>query len=410
MNKINFSNLYLYSYILFAFVTPLSRAGISLFFVIIVLLWLIEGDFKNKFNKIFSNKILVVILLLVGLIYLSLLWSSDVSLEMIDNIDYKYLLFIPISYTILKKEWTQQIITSFLAGMFVSEIISYGIYFELWTVGSTSPSNPTPFMNHIEYSVFLSFSAILLLSRLFSNYFTYKEKLFIFPFFLTLVGNLFLIGGRTGQIAFIAAVIVMFVLRYRISIKAILLSIITLIIIYISAYNISDTFKNRTNQTFNEINLISNGNLTSSIGIRSTYYLLLYDIAMDNYQNFFIGVGSIDFQKEINNILDKNLITKYRDFKLNEEFIRTNYTHNQYLQIFIEVGIIGLILFVYLIYLILKENYVDIEIKHISILFMTIFVLSCLSDTMIELQFPRSLFIIFISLFIVNIIEKNKKV
>lgn len=406
--KINFNQLYLSSYLLFAFLTPLSRAGISIVSILIIIFWLIEWDLKKKLKKIFNNKILITILSLIGLVYISLLWSSDVTLKMIGKIDYKYLLLIPISYTILKIEWTQKIITAFLAGMFVSEVISYGIFFELWTIENVSPSNPTPFMNHIEYSVFLSFAAILLLSRLFSTNFTNMEKLFILPFFLTLIGNLFLIGGRTGQIAFIVAIIIMFILHYRISIKAIVLSIITLVVIYSSAYNISDTFKNRTNQTFNEINLIMNGDLTSSIGIRVSYYLLLYDIVKDDYKNFFIGVGYSDSQREISKILDNNLITTYKDLKLNEKELRRHYTHNQYLQIFLEVGIIGLILFCYLLYLILKEKYIDIEIKHISILFLTIFTLSCLSDTMIELQFPRTLFVLCISLFIVNIINDEK--
>ena len=406
--EVNFNKIFLYYYLLFAFILPLSRAGISLFTVLITITWIVEGNFKEKFHKIFANKILILLLLLISLVYLSLLWSSNVTIKTISDIDYIFLLLIPISYTILQKEWTQKIITAFLSGIFVSEICSYGIYFGWWTMNHGTPTDPTPFMNHIEYSVFLSFTAILLLSRLFSSYFTNKEKLFILPFFLTVVGNLFLTGGRTGQIAFIGAVVIMFILHYKVSIKSIILSVVTLSIIYIGAYHFSSTFNSRVNALYSEVKLISNNNLTSSVGIRWTYYILAYDMFRNDPQKILLGAGYNDYFEQINHILDKNIDTRYGDYSLAEDFLRNNCTHTQYLQILFEIGIIGLSLFLLIFYFLLKSKYYNIEIKNLSILFITIFTISSLSDIVIELQFTRTLFILFISLFIVNIIEENK--
>ncbi len=401
--KINISQIYLYLYLLFALTLPLSRAGISIFIAIITIIWIIEGKFQEKFQKILNNYILILLLSLIALVYISLAWSSNIDLKTITKIDYKYLLFIPISYTIIKKEWTQKIITSFLAGIFISEVASYGIYFGLWTLKHGTQTNPAPFMNHIEYSVFLSFSAILLLSRLFSSYFTNKEKLFIFPFFITVVGNLFLTGGRTGQIAFIAAIIIMFILHYRISVKSILLSVVTISIIYLSAYNVSDTFHKRSNKLVSELKLISTNDLTSSVGIRLTYFILAYDTFKDDPKKILFGVGYNDYFEQINYTLDNNLNTTYKKYSIDTTFVTNSRTHNQYLQILFETGVIGLLLFILLLYSIIKAKYDIIEMKHLSILFVTIFSISCLSDIMIEVQFTRTLFILFVSLFIINI-------
>jgi len=342
---------------------------------------------------------------------LSLLWSSNVTIETFKDNDYIFLLLIPILYTSIKKEWTQNIITAFLIGIFISEVCSYGIYFQWWIMKHGTPSDPTPFMNHIEYSVFLAFTSVLLLSRLFSKHFTKKEKLFIVPFFLTVTGNLFLTGGRTGQIALLLGIIVLFILYYKISFKSILFSIVTIILIYFSAYIISDTFKNRVLRSINEINtIIKNHDLTTSIGIRATYYIIVKDIINENPVYMLFGVGSNDSFKEIHKVLNINMKygIYYKNFKVKEEFLRKSGTHTQFLQIFLELGIIGLFLFIYLLYLIVNSKYYSYEIKTIAILFSLIFSVSLLSDILLELQFTRTLFILFITLFIINIKKEDK--
>jgi len=55
-----------------------------------------------------------------------------------------------------------------------------------------------------------------------------------------------------------------------------------------------------------------------------------------------------------------------------------------------------------LYYFLIKEKYIDIEIKHLAILFVVVFSIASLSDIILELQFTRTLFILFVSLFIVN--------
>jgi O-antigen ligase len=396
--------MFLSLYLAFMFILPLSRAGISLFSALIVIVWLIEGNLKEKINKIFANKILLIIMAFIGLSYLSLLQLPQITMEKINEIDYIFLILIPISYTVIKKEWTQKLITAFLIGMFVSEICSYGIYFGWWNLSHGTTNDPTPFMNHIQYSIFLAFTSVLLLSRLFSNYFSKKEKWFILPFFLTVTINLFLTGGRTGQIALIGAIIIMFFLHYKISIKAILLSIVTLGIVYISAYYNSATFKQRVNTTISELNVINKKDLTSSIGIRLTYYMLVNDIFKENRQKMLFGVGQENDFNAIHSILDKNMVNSIykKEYKLNESFIRTSGTHAQFLQIFLELGIVGLGLLLSLYYFLIKEKYIDIEIKHLAILFVVVFSIASLSDIILELQFTRTLFILFVSLFIVN--------
>jgi O-antigen ligase len=399
-NKIEI--LYYYSFLILAFFLPLSKAIISLISVFVLLLWLYERHFKSKLKAIKSSNILLVLLIFLLFSYLSFIWSDNVDLKLITHTDYKYLFLIPIFYTAIKKKWIENIITFFLFGMFVSEMVSYGIYFNFWTTHYGTSVDPTPFMNHIQYSVFLSFSAILLLSRLVSKRYTRKEKIFISPFFLTVIINLFLTGGRTGQVAFFLTLFVMFIIHYRLTLKTFILTFVTMGFIFILAYQGSTTFKNRFNKMLDstKASFVEN-NYTTSVGIRLSYYILVYDIMIDNPSKLIGGVGKGDASQAISTILKQN--EKYKQYRMAKSFITTHRLHNQYLQILLETGLIGLISFTYIFYLLLISLKSNDELSEVVVLFISIYGVSMIFDTVLYTQFTRSLFILFMSMFIVYV-------
>jgi len=407
--KYNFEKLYKYSFLLLAFVLPLSKAIISLLSVFVFLLWILEGNYKEKFLLIKRNQILIVLISFITLSYLSFLWSDDVTLKSIVDSDYKYLLFIPLFYTVLKKEWLEQIITAFLAGMFISEIISYGMYFGFWQTSHGTAFDPTPFMNHIQYSVFLAFSAILLFSRILSKKTTLIEKIVTVPFFLTVIGNLFITGGKTGQVSFLIAIIVLFAIHYRINIRTIMISFFSIILIVLLAYTNSNTFNSRINTAVSSFkNLYEQKDFSSTIGLRASYYLLVNDILSEDISKLVFGVGKNDAQKEINMMIENKKNSEYKNYNLRIEFLEKNLTHNQYLEILLEIGLIGLFLFLYFFYLIFKNLTLNSEVSEIFLLFLTVYLISMIFDMIMKTQFTRTLFILFVSIGIVDI-QYNKQ-
>ena len=53
--------------------------------------------------------------------------------------------------------------------MFISEIVSYGIFFEFWTYKNATVENPNAFMSRTDYSVYLTFTSIILIMRIFNE-------------------------------------------------------------------------------------------------------------------------------------------------------------------------------------------------------------------------------------------------
>ena len=189
--NINFEKLYYYMLLIFAVSLPISKAIISIMMFLFLVLWVIELDFKRKFIQIKHSPLLISIIIFISYTAISLLWTTDMEQGIDKAFNTFYLFIVIIIATSVKQYYVQKIITWFLAGMFISEIIAYGIFFELWEFGHGTVKNPSPFMMHIDYSVFMAFTSILLLNRIISNRYQFSSKLIMFFFFLTVTGNLF---------------------------------------------------------------------------------------------------------------------------------------------------------------------------------------------------------------------------
>ncbi|MBP9490778.1 MAG: O-antigen ligase family protein [Aliarcobacter sp.] len=392
--ELNYEKIYLYLTLSLAFVMPLSRAAISFFILALVLTWFVERDFKRKFEQIKASKVLV----LIGIFYCVVLFSAIIS----SNIDttlkfvrlYAYWIIIFVIATSLKKEYISSVITAFLLGMFISEIIAYGVFFDIWKFGNATKEYLSPFMMHIDYSVFLAFTSMILFNRIVSKDYSFKEKFFMFLFFCSTTGNLFLSVGRTGQVAFIFAIIVMFFLYYKLHIKTIIYSFLSLLIIFMIAFNSSDMFEKRVNLAKTDIEKIIDGDLNSSWGIRIAYWMISYEILKENP---IFGVGIGDYKEAIIQTLEKE---KFDNFpKSMKDFMKEYHVHNQFLMIIIQTGLIGIVIIILLFYNLLRISLsIKKEYKNIFVLFLVIYFISCIADPLWYKQFTLVLWILFVSL------------
>ena len=404
LKKLNYEKVYFYTIALFVFTMPISRAAVSFFSIILPLIWIVEGDFKKKFEIIKNTPTLKIFLLFISFLILSLLWTENYSDAKRPIRLLGYFMTMYVVATSFKPIYTRKIISFFLAGMFISEVLTYGIYFNLWKINDASPAHPSPFMFHIDYSIFLAFTSVLLLYRLFSPSYNFKEKIIYTFFFLTVTGNLFITNGRTGQVAFIAGLIVMMILYFRFSIKAFILSFVTLSIIFVTAYNTSSIFKNRVHSALLDIQQMQQKNFNTSWGIRVAFYVTTLNILKEHP---LVGVGVGDFMQATKNELTKN---KYASLNLSnstKHFMSGMHPHSQYLLILLQVGTIGLSLFVAYLFYFTQLSIKSREIKETSLLFITVFIVGFIPEPLLVKQFTLVLFSLFSGIFIANSIQQQ---
>ena len=93
--------------------------------------WLLTLNFKNIFYYLKSNKIFLLIVVFFVWISFSTFITPTTNYYNYDNFVKYFLLPILIISTSIKTEYIRYLIISFIGGMFINELISYGIYFEL---------------------------------------------------------------------------------------------------------------------------------------------------------------------------------------------------------------------------------------------------------------------------------------
>ena len=403
-NKINFEKVYYYSLLMFAFAMPLSRATNSFFIAFFILLLILQGNYKKHFNTLKKSMFAVTISLFIGFTLLSLLWTHNYEVCLSPKLLYLYWIAIFAIALNVKKKQIPAIISAFIFGMAVSEILSYGMFFELWTIKGHGKEYPSPFMMHIDYSIFLAFTAIILLNRLLSSRYSPKEKWIILLFFLTITGNLFINDGRTGQLAFVAGIFATVLIHYKFTIKSMFISFLLIFTIFSSAYIFSDKFHSRVQAAKNDIIQINRGKFNTSWGIRVAMYTVAADILKENP---IIGVGVGDFNDAAREALKKN------DHGFSQgviAFIPKYHFHSQYLNILVQGGIIGFLLFLMVFYQFAKLSIDDPELKELNLLIVTLFMVGFIAEPLLMKQFTNTLFILFAGLFLGASLDKSEVV
>jgi O-antigen ligase len=358
------SNLKNILLIIFAFVFPISLAGANVILILLILCWIFEGKWKEKLDILKTNKLVWILYALPVLLIISTLFSnSSVNGFLISSgykneyqFVFKHFIWLNTLFIVLitSKFDVKKIITAFLLGMFFSEIVSYSIFFhflnfcELKRLGliyrNADDINPSPFMHHTFYSLFLSVAILLIFDNL-HNFKSKAVKIIGVLFLISATINLFINNGRTGQLAFFLGVFIYSVLKYK-KIKLIVGVFLLLSAIFIGAYYLSPIFKQRINQGINNIEKVfKRHNYDTSWGIRIGIDKIGMKILKEP-KNFIFGLGAGDAKKKFFEYAKKQDKNIYKTIKI------VKHLHNQYLQLWMDGSILAFLLIIlYFIYL-----------------------------------------------------------
>ena len=356
--------------------------------ILMIILWLTDRtkyDFKLPKTNIF-------LLFGIFIVYssLSYFWS-DVSLkEAFDYIKrYWYYLPIFIIFKYLKKEYFEYAISSFFLGMLISEILSYGNFFNLWQVGLSFDGNPTVFIHHTTYSIFLAITSVFLLFEIFHSKENMKKILYSL-FFITVTINLFVNAGRTGYFSFFILITLFIFYRYKLNIKMILLNFFLLSTFITLIYLTSSNFNNRIHMIKSDVStVLESKDYNTSIGARIGFWIIAKEIFLENP---IFGVGIADNIKEKNHIIETEKNDNFSFVKKLEHF------HNSYLEILTQFGIVGLFLFFSIIYNLFKLKINNTSMNLLKNITIIIFLLGSFTDNLFYLNASMTFFSFIIGL------------
>lgn len=373
-------------------------------------LWLLSLNFKHIVYYIKNNKVFLWIIILFAWISFTVLITDSTNYYNYDNFIKYFLLPILIIVTTIKKEYIKYIISVFILGLFINELISYGIYFGFIKssflgfkiVGNEL--NPVPFLtSHIEYTTFLSFGIIVSLFSFFKVQNRYL-KLILLIFVVTMTTNMFLTIGRTGQFTLLGTLIFLIIIYFKNNIKHILGSLFIITVVFVLFFNFSSNTNKRLKQGFNDIEkVLVDKNYNTSWGIRLTSYIIIPDIIKDKNFNIFYGIGYC----KVDDIIQEIHIKKFGD---ENKFAKTyGHLHNTYITIFSGLGFIGFIVFIMIWYYLFSSKITDKYLNFIRYSFLFVLFLGGFSSQLFWQREVMLLSAIFISIIIYTSTKETNK-
>ncbi|MEN5388171.1 O-antigen ligase family protein [Aliarcobacter skirrowii] len=399
--NLDYSKLINYFIVLYAFSIPISKSLTTISIIFLFLFWILQKDYKRKFDEIKNNYFILILLLFIVYSFVAILWSSDKIFALDYVRKYYHFLIIPIIFTSLKKEYLEKVFSAFLFSMLISEITSYGIFFEIWTKQGISPDDPSPFMNHSNYSIYLAFTIFILLHKVLYS----KDKglkLFYLMFLILSSSNLFLNGGRAGQFAFIIALFIFGFLNIKNRLKAFVSIFIVGIIILVTSYNISPVFKDRFNYFLHDINsMIHKDDYSNSFSLRVALWMTGLEASKENIL-FGTGIGD-----EIINA--ENGINRFNIPPIFGSSDTTNYIdyHSSFIQYLVQLGIVGLIIFILIFYFLVRIKIKNKVYSNLLYIFVVLYILQSTIGLTFHIQKSMIFFTLFTSIFLV--ISKYEK-
>ena len=324
-----------------SFALSMPTAWISVISFLLLLMWVITGNFKLKFAIIKQNPAASISLLFLALYFLGALYSPAISSEkMIYLGKYSKLLLIPLIISILDTDKLRRYcIQAFLASVFLLLFISYGKWLHLLPMSLGLHDfgidhGYVAFKNRIAHSVLVSFGMYIMLLKAFQ-----KPKIihygWLIASFLAFFNILYLVNGRTGQV--IALVLVIFFIARKFSRKVALCAVILLASIFYFKNEFNFLLPERMIATSQELKEHQpNKNLTSA-GIRMEMYKNMSALIMESPWVGY-GTGSI---KET-----------YKKYVATQNTLLTEVSnpHNQYLFTLFDLGLLGFFVLLYFFY------------------------------------------------------------
>ena len=345
MNKL-ISKVQQFLFVLLGVFIPTSIAITNLIIGLLALCWILERNFKAKFDIIKSSIWMISIFLLVGLYVLGLLWG-DQHLNANWQFQRLALLFIfPILMTMkLKQNTIKRAVFAFLGTTFISALSAIAInnniiapLGEYLSFIEISWRN-SAFIAYNYHNVILALASSLCLYILIER--KNKYRYVILVFFLIYALSIFTERGRAGQVIFNLSA-VFYIIYYN---RRNLLRLCALLVLLFSfqtvIYKTTNVYKDRFDSVSNTI--INNGDRGKG-KTEDIRYTFIKESLSRILEKPILGYGTGSFGTIFKN-----------EVKSGHYFNKNTTPHNQYLYVWFELGILGLVLLLLIFYYQIKE-------------------------------------------------------
>ncbi len=368
---------------LLAFSLALSTSAISILAIVILLLWLVDGRFAEKFAEIFSNPVVVAVLAFLTVLVLGLLWSPDVGagLEVI-RARWKIAL-LPVFLTAIRPQGEKLYFNFFLAGLTAAMCITFLAWFDLIHFGGLTPTHLTRKTSHTVYNPLLAFGIYLVLHEAIWGVRKAGFRVALCVLAGVMIFNMFITEGRAGQLVFfVLMVLLLFQVFHRNRLQAVLAVCLLLPALFAAGYFFSPVFQQRVDTACTEISQFKE-NPDTSVGLRLLFWQNSLEIIR---QHPWLGIGTGGFP----------IAYAWTNWAKSPWHIATDNPHNQYLLVAATLGIPGILTLMLIFVAMFRHAWlVDDRWQRVRFAFPLFFLVIMLTESYLKVYETAFLFALF---------------
>lgn len=392
-----YKKIYLLLFGLLAFSIPFYDKFATISIVLIMFTWLIEGKFIEKFRRIKENKYRQYILYfstiyfiyLVGALYSEDQYYTYSDLQTMLSLLIFPLLFSTIDEHILRHQKTN-ILLYYIAGCFVTTVVLLiHSFFNFLESNSMDEFfyGKLSWYHHASYvAMFLVFAVGILFYRFYTTNQNQSKKYQILSIFLIIYFSFFvlLLSSKAG----IISLLILFLCHiiYLTFSKKYTRSILMLLIYTCTLWG-SSTFLSVTSKRLSTAQqAIEKDGVDKNSTESTTERILIYQSAFSIIKkNLIFGVGTGDANNALIKTYENNGYFGALDSKLN--------AHNQYLQTFIAIGLLGFLVLFAMLLIPIIQAIKQRETLYVLLLFLISF------NLLFESMFERQAGVVFYAFF-----------
>lgn len=333
-----------------------THLGDSLFFIMIIL-FMFNENLKVHIQTSLQHPIVKATLVYI---FIYTIWSFtsdniDVALYKLD----KNMIFVfPVFYVaILRYKYINKILFSFFLTMLIGSIWSLLMVADIVNSPVQVCEGPFPFLYKGDFEfflvIFVGYAFFKLFDKSIKNYLL--SSLYILYIIIVTI-DISLLPSRTFLFLYTVIIIAIFILLYKGNYFKIIVSSIIIFFLSTLIYTYNNHVQTTVDFALNNIKQgLTQQNYNTSSGARIG--MITYSIPIIK-NNFFLGIGTGDSVQEVLKLINKDVNNENREQYT--ELLRalnggkSSFLHNTYIQNLVELGLIGLIIFLNIFYQVLK--------------------------------------------------------
>jgi len=318
------------------FAMPISTAVTSALFVMLVVCWLFTGNYVAKYQMIRRNQVALLALALFGMYVVGLTYTTAPLSEAAGGLlKCRKYLYVPVLVTVYTHRRARDYsIRAFELAMLITLGASFLVSLGLLQSSRGTPDDCAAFKNHITQNVLMALFVALLANR------ACQERrlrwLYVGIILIAVYNIFFMVGGRTGYLVLFA--LVSLLMFQRRGLRGLAWAGALAIGVGAATYVCSGVFHERVTLAVQEAADYYNyrrDSPDSSIGERFAFY---GSSALIASRSPFFGTGTGSFKHEF---------AKLAESKGRRTVLQP---HNEYLNVLVQTGLLGLGLFLYWLY------------------------------------------------------------